>query len=113
MRRLGVLSSEEAGELPGEFTLSENHPNPFNPSTIIEFSVPRPSFVTLKVFNILGQEVATLVDGETETGTYKITFDASAVSTSSTLRTELGSGVYFYRLTAGDFTATKKMLLIR
>ena len=109
----GVFSTEEIGALPTEYSLSENYPNPFNPSTTIEFLLPQPSFVTLKVFNILGQEVASLLNHEVEAGTHRIAFDASAISRFSTQQAELGSGVYLYRLTTGEFTATKKMVLIR
>jgi hypothetical protein len=90
-------------QVPEQFVLSQNYPNPFNPSTTIKFGIPRNSFATLKVFNILGQEVATLVNGETEAGSYEMTWNASGLS----------SGIYLYRLQAGKFIETKQMILLR
>ena len=90
-------------QVPGRFELSQNYPNPFNPSTIIRYSVPRASLVTLKVFNILGQEVSTLVNQQQNPGKYEVNFNASALS----------SGVYFYTITNGTSTLTKKMLLLK
>ena len=89
--------------IPSEFALSQNYPNPFNPSTKIEYSVAKTSFVTLKVFNVLGQEVATLSSGIQSPGNYSSTFNAS----------RLTSGIYFYRLQAGGVNITKKMLLMK
>jgi len=103
-------------ELPTQFTLYQNYPNPFNPTTTIEFDLPEPAFVTLKVYNILGQEVATLLDHEEyDEGSYDIEFEAQ----------NFASGVYFYRIvTEGiydeeeevigqTFTSVKKMLLLK
>jgi len=90
-------------DIPQDFSLSQNYPNPFNPSTNITFSLPKKSIVLLKVFDLLGREVVTLMRQEKSAGTYHVTFDAS----------KLPSGVYFYRLTAGDFTQVKKMLMIK
>jgi len=89
--------------LPTEFALANAYPNPFNPTTTIDYSIADPCYVTLTVFNVAGQEVATLVDGELERGFYDVTFDAA----------DLASGVYFYKLNAGDFSAIKKMTLIK
>jgi len=86
-----------------EFGLSQNYPNPFNPSTIINYQLPANNYVTLKVFNVLGQEVATLVDEKREAGRYEVQWDASA----------LPSGMYFYRLQASSLVETKKLLLLR
>ena len=88
---------------PVQFELSQNYPNPFNPSTTINFSIPQSSIVTLKVFNTLGQEVKTLVNQNMESGVHSISFDAS----------ELNSGIYFYRLDAGQFSEVRKMTLIK
>jgi hypothetical protein len=85
------------------FALFQNYPNPFNPSTMIEFSVPKSTFVMVKVFNLLGEEVATLASQEFNAGRYAVDWNASSAP----------SGVYFYRLTAGSFVDTKKMLLLR
>ena len=93
--------------LPTEFVLNQNYPNPFNPSTIISFQLPASSNVTLKVYDILGNEVATLVNEYKNAGTYEIDFNpASSIKNSA-------SGVYFYRLQAGDYLETKKMLLLK
>jgi hypothetical protein len=89
--------------IPEKFTLEQNYPNPFNPSTIIKFGLPFNGLVKLKVYDILGREVAKLVNTNMLAGTYEYTFDASALS----------SGVYFYSLEAGDFKETKRMLLIK
>jgi hypothetical protein len=89
--------------VPTAYTLSQNFPNPFNPSTKIEFAIPMQSRVTLKVYNVLGQVVATLMDGMLGAGTHQVTFDASKIA----------SGVYFYRLEAGSFTSMKKMMLLK
>jgi hypothetical protein len=92
------------GSVPQSFGLMQNYPNPFNPSTAIEYHLPTESFVTLKVFNLLGQEVASLVNHEKKTaGTHLVGFDAS----------RLPSGVYVYQISAGTFVAAKKMLLIK
>jgi N-acetylneuraminic acid mutarotase len=88
---------------PTEFILYQNYPNPFNPSTVISYQLAVGSRVTLKVYDILGNEVATLVNEEKAAGTYEVTWNAEGLS----------SGVYFYQLKAGEFTATKKLLLLR
>ncbi|XWN38420.1 MAG: T9SS type A sorting domain-containing protein [Balneola sp.] len=89
--------------LPDEFSLKQNYPNPFNPSTNIEYSLPEQTNVTLTIYNMLGQKVATLVNETLAAGTYSQTWDASSVS----------SGVYFYRLKAGSKIFTKRMLLVK
>jgi hypothetical protein len=92
--------------LPGvvkAFALEQNYPNPFNPSTTIEFSIPLSAQVQLKVYNILGQEVATLVNENLKVGRHSVTFDAS----------RLASGLYLYKINAGSFVSTKKMLLLK
>jgi len=95
---------ETAPDLPQEFALSQNFPNPFNPSTTIEFALPQQAQINLKVYNIMGREVATLVNNETRpAGNYSVNFDAS----------RLASGVYLYRLKAGPKVFTRKMILIK
>ena len=94
--------------VPMEYTLFQNFPNPFNPSTTITFRVPSFGFVSLKIFDVLGREVATLVDEEKEAGTYAVSFD--------TRHSELGtlsSGTYFYRLRAGEVVQIRTMTLLR
>jgi len=88
---------------PKEFLLHQNYPNPFNPSTDISYSIPNSSLVQIKIFDVLGREVSTLLNEEKIAGNYKINFNAS----------NLTSGVYFYRLQAGSFVQTKKMILIK
>ncbi len=90
-------------ETPNRFSLSQNYPNPFNPTTMISYQLSVNSLVTLKVYDILGREVARLVNERQNAGDYTITFNASRLS----------SGVYFYRLTAGSFVTTKKLMLIK
>jgi len=97
----GVAESE--GGVPTEFALQQNYPNPFNPSTAISYALPQRSHVRLTVFNTLGQQVATLVNGEMEAGNHNVTFDAA----------ELASGVYLYLLQAGEFVETKKLILMK
>ncbi len=90
-------------EIPKRYDLRQNFPNPFNPSTTIQYGLPRRSQVTLVVFNTLGQQVATLVRGDQEAGHHSVNFNAS----------NLSSGVYFYRLTAGQFVETRKMIVLK
>ena len=92
---------------PEEFKLSQNYPNPFNPSTQIQFSIKENSFVSLKIFDILGKEIKTLVNEELDAGNYKYKFN-----TSNSIEV-LPSGIYFYRLVADSFTDTKKMILLK
>jgi hypothetical protein len=89
--------------VPQRYQLSQNYPNPFNPSTVIEFSLPKAGMTVLKVYNLLGQEVATLVNEELGAGTYKTSFNA----------THLSSGTYIYTLTSADQVISKKMLLVK
>jgi hypothetical protein len=90
-------------EFPKTYFLAQNYPNPFNPSTTIEFALPKSAFVTLKVYNLLGEEVATLVAEQRDAGIHKFNWDARG----------LASGVYLYRLEAGEYVETKKLILMR
>jgi predicted esterase len=94
---------DEKLSLPTEFVLKQNYPNPFNPNTIIKYSIPKQSNVTLKVYDLLGSEVATLVNKKQPQGNYDVEFDCS----------DLTSGIYFYRLQSGDYVETKKMILLK
>lgn len=94
--------SEEEGT-PENYSLEQNYPNPFNPSTTIKFRIPESSYVSLKVYNVLGKEIATLVSEEMNAGTYEVKFDAS----------NLSSGVYFYKIESGNFVKTNKMILMK
>jgi len=97
-----VVEAEVA--VPTEYELSQNFPNPFNPSTIIKYQVPQNSMISLKVYNSLGQEVATLVNGMVNAGSYEVQLNSS----------NLSSGVYCYVIKAGDnFVQTKKMILMK
>jgi hypothetical protein len=89
--------------VPSSYQLLQNYPNPFNPSTVVEFAVPRREHVSIKIFNVLGQFVATLVDDELSAGRHSVRWDASGVS----------SGVYFYRLQSTDFSETKKLVVTK
>ena len=94
---------EEFNEIPKEYLLSQNYPNPFNPSTTIRYSIAEPGKVKLTLYNLLGEAVATLVNEEKLTGDYSIEINAA----------NLPSGVYFYRIKAGDYTSVKKMILLK
>ena len=96
-------ASVDSSLIPQSYRLSQNFPNPFNPTTKIYYSIPKSNLVTIKIFNILGREVKTLLDEHENAGNYNVVFNASGLS----------SGVYFCRLQSGDFVSTKKMILIK
>ena len=98
-----VVGIEDLDEIPTEFSLSQNYPNPFNPTTTIRFSMPEAANVVLKVYNVLGQEVATLLNNDLSAGYHEIQFDAS----------NLNSGMYIYKIQAGSFVSIKKMMLTK
>lgn len=98
-----LATSIEDPELPVEYSLAQNFPNPFNPSTTIEFGIPEPSEVLLEVYNVAGKTIAVLVNEPRNAGSYQVHFDASSLS----------SGIYIYRLKAGTFTKTRKLTLIK
>ena len=100
---LTVVSVKENKTIPNLFSLSQNYPNPFNPTTKISYSIPHTITATLKVYDVLGREITTLVNGEKSAGNYEVDFDAS----------KLASGIYIYQLRAGNFTSSKKMLLLK
>ena len=87
----------------GSYQLYQNYPNPFNPTTVISYSIPKENIVTIKVFDILGNEVASLVNEEKPAGKYSVNFNAS----------KLSSGIYFYRMQAGNFVEAKKLILLK
>ncbi|MBZ0184462.1 MAG: T9SS type A sorting domain-containing protein [Melioribacteraceae bacterium] len=93
----------EKGLNPTEFVLEQNYPNPFNPTTSIEYTVPSSEYVTLKVYDILGNEVAELVNEQKQAGTYEVYFNAG----------NLSSGFYIYKLQAGKFSQVRKMMLLK
>jgi hypothetical protein len=92
-----------AMEYPTEFSLGQNYPNPFNPTTTIQYALPVGGTVSLRIFSILGQQVATLVHEEQDPGYYSVVWNAG----------EIAGGVYFYQLRAGEFTQTKRLLLVK
>jgi hypothetical protein len=98
-----VTGTGEEKELPTEFAVSQNYPNPFNPSTLIEYALPTESSVRLEVFGVLGQRIATLVEEQKSAGYHAVRFDAG----------QLPSGIYYYRIVAGDFIQVRKMLLVK
>lgn len=102
---LTETSIDESEQYPTEYHLSQNYPNPFNPETTISYTIPKSGFVTLKVYDLLGREVATLVDGFKNAGTFKSQFTIS--------NSNLTSGIYFYRLSTPTFSTTKKMTLVK
>ncbi|HEX2867947.1 MAG TPA: T9SS type A sorting domain-containing protein [Ignavibacteriales bacterium] len=93
----------KTNQVPTVYSLDQNYPNPFNPATTIRYSVPKAGMVTLKIYNMLGQEVATLINAQQNAGKYEVSFDASRLS----------SGIYLYNLTSGSFSSTKKMMLVK
>jgi hypothetical protein len=101
----GTLTTgvKQLAGLPASYSLSQNYPNPFNPTTNIKYSITKESQVSLKVFDMIGREVETLVNVNQKAGSYEVNFNAS----------KLASGVYIYRLQAGDFTQSMKMMLIK
>jgi hypothetical protein len=101
--RYVTSAGTEESPVPAEFFLWQNFPNPFNPSTTIRYALPNTSYVTLTVYNTLGQQVALPQNGEQEAGHHEVKFDGR----------NLASGVYFYRIRAGDFVETKRLLLMR
>jgi hypothetical protein len=102
-KKVVLTGVQELPGLPVVYTLEQNYPNPFNPSTRIEFGIPQQANVELKVYNLLGQEVVTLVHENLKAGRHVVTFDAK----------NLASGVYFYKISAGQFVSTKKMMLMK
>ncbi len=100
--------SADEGDLPEEFVLDQNYPNPFNPTTTVRFSLPRTEHVTLDIYNVQGQIVRTLVNETRSAGEHKVEWDATSDNGE-----RVASGIYFYRLTAGDYTVSRKMTLLK
>ncbi len=99
----GIKDKIKNTKLPKEYSLDQNYPNPFNPSTKINFQIPVGGMVILKIYDVIGNQVATLIHEVKPAGNYSINFDANALS----------NGVYLYQLTAGDFIQTKKMVVLK
>jgi uncharacterized delta-60 repeat protein len=100
---VGPAKESEQGDVPASVSLDQNYPNPFNPTTIIEFRIQNSELTILKVFDLLGREITTLINEVKQPGSYTVQWDASGVS----------SGVYFYRLRAGDFVQTRRMMILK
>ena len=98
-----LTSIDEISGPPNKFVLEQNYPNPFNPTTIIKYQLPKSSYVTLKLFDLVGREISVLVDGLKEAGLHEVSLDGS----------RMASGVYFYSMKAGEFNSVKKLLLLR
>ena len=103
-----VASADDSSLLPSEFALFQNYPNPFNPSTQISFDIPKSEFVTLRVYNLLGQDVKTIINQSMVPGRYTVEWNGNDM-----LNNDVASGVYFYELRGESFISRKKMLLIR
>jgi hypothetical protein len=101
--QIPVSVEERSFTAPGSYGLAQNYPNPFNPTTTIRYAIPRPGHVILKVYNLAGQEVATLVSEKKPAGAHEVGWNAG----------DLPSGVYVYRLQAGEFNEAKKVLLVK
>jgi len=100
---LNVMVKEDIINVLDEFSLGQNYPNPFNPTTTINYQLPTTSHLTIKVYNLLGKEVATLVDDVKQAGSHSVTFDGSG----------LAGGVYLYQLKTANYTDTKKCLFLK
>jgi hypothetical protein len=98
---IGVNNNQQ--NVPGDFTLLQNYPNPFNPSTKISFAISKPAYITLKIYNVLGEEISFLVNENKAIGSYTVEWDAS----------NLPSGIYIYKLTANNVSLEKKMVLMK
>ncbi|MBL8007191.1 MAG: T9SS type A sorting domain-containing protein, partial [Ignavibacteria bacterium] len=98
---VGITGS--INSVPAEYSLSQNYPNPFNPSTMINFSVPQTGKITIKIYNLLGTEIKTLVSGIKQKGSYEVEFNAS----------DLSSGIYYCRMQSDNFSDTKQMMLLK
>ena len=101
-----ITSAENNNEQNLTYSLSQNYPNPFNPATIIKYTLAKPGFVQIKVYNILGKEIATLVKGIKSAGEYQVEFDVNFYK-------NLSSGIYYYKIEAGEYTDIKKMMLVK
>jgi hypothetical protein len=107
IKKIGVTDVEDE-TIPTEYSISQNYPNPFNPSTTIKYAIPQQSFVTIKVYDIVGREVKTLVNTERSPGIYSVQWDGN-----NNFGSKVTSGIYLYRVVAGNFTQVKKMILLK
>ena len=103
-----VTGVSDETEIPSVFSVSQNYPNPFNPSTTIEFGLPEASFVSIRIYNMLGQEVKTLLSSDFNAGTYRTVWNGT-----DNYGNKVASGTYIYRVTANNHVATKKLILLK
>ena len=103
-----TIKDENNNVIPTEFELSQNYPNPFNPNTIIKYNIPQKSFVSLKIYDMLGREIKSLVNSEKEPSTYNVEWNGT-----NNFGQRVASGAYVYQITAGDFIQTKKMVYLK
>lgn len=103
-----TVEEGDNGSLPADYTLEQNHPNPFNPSTTIEFTLPTRSHVLVKIYDVLGREVTTLANQQMSMGLHTVTWDGTDFSGEP-----VATGTYFYRLTADGYSESKKMILLK
>jgi len=108
-----IVDVQTGKEIPEEMELYQNYPNPFNPNTIIKYTLVSRQFVTIKIFDILGNEITTLVNEEKESGEYKVEFSSTSLMNSESGIRHLAAGIYFYQLKAGKFIGTKKMVVMK
>jgi hypothetical protein len=113
LSKLTAIHDTRIKTIPGEFILYQNYPNPFNPATIISYSIPVSCHVNLKLYDILGREVATLADEEKSPGKYEIEFDGTKITDGKFVRGGCASGIYLYRLQAGNFSQTRKLIYLK
>ncbi|MEK6551963.1 MAG: T9SS type A sorting domain-containing protein, partial [Bacteroidota bacterium] len=108
IRKLDLVDVKSEEALPTQFTLFQNFPNPFNPTTIISYTLPEQNIVSLKIYNILGSEVRTLISSEQAPGVYKVEWNGR-----NNFGSKVASGTYIYRIKTGDFVQSKKMILLK
>jgi hypothetical protein len=103
-----IRTSVEDEIIPDKFILYQNYPNPFNPTTTIKFKLPKSGFTTLRIFDLFGKEIATLINENLNSGTYEVKFSTDELKDKS-----LASGIYFYQLKSGKYSEMKKMILLK
>jgi Secretion system C-terminal sorting domain len=103
IKMIGKITGDVQYQIPTTYELSQNFPNPFNPSTTINYQLPQTGHVTLKIYDILGKEIATVINEQKNPGKYAVHFDAS----------RLASGVYIYQIRVNDYLSSKKMMLLK
>ena len=108
-----ITVKRDEGDLPKEFQLNQNYPNPFNPTTIVTFALPKNAFVSVKVYDMLGREIKTLLSDELSAGIHAVEWRGDDNGGERICAGHASSGTYIYRITAADFVSTKKMILMK